>query len=55
MEFELKWKGVRLGTIKFEVDASMFMPLLQQLGMFGLGYSPVQPEPEQAPKGKGKR
>jgi hypothetical protein len=55
MEFEIKFGGKRLGVVRFEVDASVYMPILTKLGFFGLGFQPVEPEPEPEPKKAGKR
>ena len=57
MEFEIRYKGVRYGTVRFEVDPSFYEPILARLGMFGLGFEPIPdpPAPASEPEGKAGR
>jgi len=45
MEFEIKWQGQRLGVVKFEVDSSVYLPILQKLGFFGINFNPLNQTP----------
>ena len=48
MQFEIKYKGVRYGTVTFEVDPTFYEPILSKLGFFGLGFDPI-PDPPAPP------
>lgn len=50
MEFAIIIGGKRYGTVKFEVDPSLYEPFLARLAIFGIGMDPLSP---QAPAKKG--